>query len=270
MRNTRVMIVVVAGLLWLSPIALAQTLPDGPGKEILENKCSRCHTPDVVRTYRHTADDWQDEVVSMIDMGANVTDAELPVLVQYLATNWGPKTAPTSAAPAGATANGAAPSGEADAAALISKLAQSKHSLADGIRQAEQQNGVAISAKFELEGGTLMLSVYTAKAGRQADAEHNVLMELNGEATAAQWRPHVEVFDDKQHIARAATQLTVLQLTDITLSDLIQKAAALQKGTVYSVTPAVKMGKAAVEFLIAAPDGQTTELTLDAKTGQRF
>ena len=97
-----------------------------------------------------------------------------------------------------------------------------------------------------------------------------LLLELNGDATAAQWQPHAEVFEDKQHIARAAMQLTALQLTDLTLSDLIQKAASLQKGTVYSVIPAVKMGKAAVEFLIAAPDGQTIELTLDAKTGQRF
>src|SRR5207253_3246902 len=175
-----------------------------------------------------------------------------------------------TATPAAAPPAAAAPLQEADTAALIAKLTQSKHSLADGIRQAEQQNGEAISAKFELEDGALMLSVYTAKAGRQADAEHNALLELNGDATAAQWQPHVQVFDDKQHIARAAMQLTALQLTDITLSDLIQKAAALQKGTVYSVTPAVKMGKAAVEFLIAAPDGQTTELTLDAKTGQRF
>src|SRR6059058_3290230 len=133
MRNTATMMVLAGSLFWAAPIAVAQTLPDGPGKAILEAKCSRCHTPDVVRTYRHTTDDWQDEVSSMIDMGANVTDDEFPVLVQYLATNWGPKAAPTSAAPAGAPANGATPSGEADAVALISKLAQSKHSLADGI-----------------------------------------------------------------------------------------------------------------------------------------
>src|SRR5438132_406414 len=117
MQTTFVMMVLAASLFWVTPIAFTQTLPDGPGNALLEAKGHRCHTPDVVRTYRHTADDWQDEVSSMIDMGANVTDVELPVLVQYLATNWGPKTAPTSAAPAGTPANGTAPSGEADAAA---------------------------------------------------------------------------------------------------------------------------------------------------------
>ena len=67
-----------------------------------------------------------------------------------------------------------------EAKALIAKLGESKHSLLDGIAQAEKENGPAISAKFELEDGKLMLSVYTAKQGRDRDAEHNTLMELIG------------------------------------------------------------------------------------------
>src|SRR5437867_1698089 len=53
-----------------------------------------------------------------------------------------------------------------ETSALLAKLAQSKHSLADGIRQAEKEEGVAISAKFEMEGDELSLSVYTATQGR--------------------------------------------------------------------------------------------------------
>src|SRR5215216_1267516 len=67
--------------------------------------------------------------------------------------------------------------------ALLGKLKDSKHSLVDGIKQSEKENGVAISAKFEMKGETLMLSVYTAKAGLDKDSEHNALIELQGDAS---------------------------------------------------------------------------------------
>src|SRR5215216_445774 len=150
---------------------------------------------------------------------------------------------------------------------LVPALKQSKLSLLDGIHQAEVGNGPAISAKFEVEDGKLLLSVYTAKSGLKVDTEHNVLMELKGEATTASWQPKLEIFEDKPHIARSAMHLTVMQLTKMTLSDLIQKAASMQKGTVYSAIPTVKNQKAAVEFLIGTPDGKSTSVTLDVQTG---
>jgi hypothetical protein len=95
-------------------------------------------------------------------------------------------------------------------AALLAKLSSSKHSLADGVLQAEKLGGPAISAKFEMEGNQLMLSVYTAKQGRDRDAEHNSLMELIAPATTDTWKPKSEVFQDKAHIARSAMHLTVM------------------------------------------------------------
>src|SRR5215203_3687125 len=83
-------------------------------------------------------------------------------------------------------------------------IGDSKHSLLDGISQAEKVGGAAISAKFEVEGGKLMLSVYTAKDGKEKEAESNTLMELGGDATTPQWTPKTEVFEDKAHIARSA------------------------------------------------------------------
>ena len=66
---------------------------------------------------------------------------------------------------------------------LLTQLKGSKLTLAQGIAQAEKDSGPAISAKFELDEGHLSLSVYTAKAGLDKDAEHNVLMELSGDPT---------------------------------------------------------------------------------------
>src|SRR5262245_58809384 len=117
---------------------------------------------------------------------------------------------------------------EDETSALLANLPQSKHSLADGITQAEKEEGVAILAKFEMEGDELSLSVYTATPGRSADAEHNTLVELAGKPTTDQWQPKKEVFDDTAHIARASMHVTLMQLTNLTLAEVVQKAAAHQ------------------------------------------
>ena len=156
---------------------------------------------------------------------------------------------------------------EEETSALLAKLPQSKHSLADGIKQAEKEEGIAISAKFEMEGDELSLSVYTAKPGRSTDAEHNTLVELAGNPTTDQWKPKKEVFEDKPHIARASMHLTLIQLTPLTLEDVVKKAAAQQPGTVYAVSPAIREGKPVFEVLVATPDHKSVPLTLDLRTG---
>jgi hypothetical protein len=70
-----------------APVA-AQTFPDGPGKEILEKKCSTCHAPEQVTTFGRSAEEWHEVIVNMIDLGAEVTEEESKVLVEYLAKNW--------------------------------------------------------------------------------------------------------------------------------------------------------------------------------------
>jgi hypothetical protein len=148
---------------------------------------------------------------------------------------------------------------------LLSKLSGSRHTLADGIRQAEKTAGPAISAKLEMKGDQLMLSVYTAKQGRDRDAEHNTLMELIGPAAAATWTPETEVFADKEHIARSAMHLTLMQLSRMSLADAIKKAEAQQPGTVYSAIPAIQNGRPVVEVLVATKDGQSKHVSVDLK-----
>jgi hypothetical protein len=157
---------------------------------------------------------------------------------------------------------------EEETSALLAKLPQSKHLLAEGIKQAEKEEGVAISAKFEMEGDELSLSVYTAKQGRSIDAEHNTLMELAGAPTSDQWKPKKEVFEDKPHIARASMHLTLMQLTKLKLEDVVQKVAAQRPGTVYSVIPAIRDSKPVFDVLVATPDHKSVPLTLDLRTGE--
>jgi len=157
---------------------------------------------------------------------------------------------------------------EGEAGTLLGMLKESKISLADGIRQAEKAYGPAISAKFEMKGDKLVLSVYTAKEGLSKDSEHNVLMELIGDATQAQWTPETEVFEDRPHIARSAMHLTSMQLTKMTLADVVKRASARQQGTVYSVIPAIRDGAVVFDVLVATPEGGSAHLTLNATSGK--
>jgi uncharacterized membrane protein YkoI len=151
---------------------------------------------------------------------------------------------------------------------LLAKLKDSKFSLADGIAQAEKENGLAISAKFELEGDKLSLSVYTAKAGLGKDAEHNALIELAGDPTQDTWKTETEVFEDKKHLTRSAMQLTLVQLSKLTLRDAIKKAEAAQPGTVYSITPAVKDGNPVFNVKVANAEGKSINVVVDGKSGE--
>ena len=157
---------------------------------------------------------------------------------------------------------------EHDDAALLGRLKDSKHSLTDGINQSEKENGLAISAKFEMDGDKLVLSVYTAKAGLGNDAEHNVLVELSGDAAHSPWEAGVEVFEDKKHLTRSAMQLTLVQLSRLTLAEVIKKAESAQTGTVYSITPAVKDGNPVFDVLVATAEGKSVHLSVDGKTGK--
>jgi hypothetical protein len=150
-------------------------------------------------------------------------------------------------------------------AETVSRLATSKHTLVEAIRQAEKANGSVISAKFEYEDGKLWLGVYAAKNGRAADAEHNTLIEMKGEPNAAVWKPETEVFTDKEHLTRSAMQLTLMQLSKASLADLVTQASTGKSGTPYSAIPEVKKGKPVVVVRFAMPEGNTQAVDVDLR-----
>ena len=64
-------------------------VPDEPGKKILEGACTACHNLDRIVSKQYDKDSWDGIVQSMRDKGATVSDDEAPVLVEYLAKNFG-------------------------------------------------------------------------------------------------------------------------------------------------------------------------------------
>jgi hypothetical protein len=153
----------------------------------------------------------------------------------------------------------------ADQAALIKALSGAKHSLAQGITQVAKGTEVPTEAKYELEDGKLMLSVYTSAKGFDTPAESNSFNEYGGEATAATWAPKKEVFTDLEHIARSAQYHTLLSMTKLTIPTIIQKAAP--QGTVVSVKEKVRNGKPVFEVMTV--QGSTMKTThYDLITGE--
>src|SRR5213595_3186143 len=143
--------------------------------------------------------------------------------------------------------------------AVAQALGKSKLSLLAGIRQASQGSAKAISAKFELEDGKLSLSVYTAEKGLAVPAEKNVLQELSGSPEQDKWTPNVEVFKDVPHVARSSEQLTLMALGKASLTNIIARVQKTQSGTVFSVTPVIRIHRAVAEVLVA-DDGKVKKV----------
>ena len=157
----------------------------------------------------------------------------------------------------------AAWSEEADQA-LIRAIPGAKITLLQGIAQVAKGAEVPTEAKYEMEDGKLMLSVYTSAKGFDTAAEDNSFNEYGGEATSSTWAPKKEVFTDLKHIARSAQYHTLLSMTKMTIPAIIQKAAA--DGTVFSVKEKVHNVKPVFEVMTVK--GNTAKTTFyDLITG---
>jgi hypothetical protein len=159
----------------------------------------------------------------------------------------------------------AARSDNADQAALLKAMSGAKVSLEQGIAQVAKGTEVPTEAKYEMDDGKLMLSVYTSAKGFDTAAEDNSFNEYGGDPTAATWAPKKEVFDDLKHIARSAQYHTLLSMTKMTIPAIIKKASA--QGTVFSVKEKVRNGKPVFEVMTA--QGNTAKTTFyDLVTGE--
>lgn len=149
--------------------------------------------------------------------------------------------------------------------ALISAMPGAKHSLLQGIAQVAKGTEVPIEAKYEMENGKLMLSVYTSAKGFDTAAEDNSFNEYKGDATTSAWTPKKEVFADLKHIARSAQYHALLSMTKTTIPAIIQKASA--QGTVLSVKEKIRNGRPVFEVMMA--QGNTAKATFyDLATGE--
>jgi cytochrome c5 len=70
-------------------VAAHGPMPDGKGKDVVLNVCTMCHDLSRIKNGRRSAEMWQETLQSMLNEGAPLSDADFPVVLQYLAKNFG-------------------------------------------------------------------------------------------------------------------------------------------------------------------------------------
>jgi cytochrome c5 len=64
-------------------------MPDGKGKDIVLNVCTMCHDLGRIRNGRRSPEAWEETLNSMLNEGAPLSDQDFPVVLNYLAKNYG-------------------------------------------------------------------------------------------------------------------------------------------------------------------------------------
>jgi cytochrome c5 len=63
-------------------------IPDGRGKEIVLNTCTMCHDLKRIKLGRRSPEEWEETLISMLNEGAPLSDADFPVVHAYLSKNF--------------------------------------------------------------------------------------------------------------------------------------------------------------------------------------
>jgi mono/diheme cytochrome c family protein len=87
----------------------AQVPPPGPALDLINQRCSACHTTATVFSQRKSADDWAATVQLMVDRGADLKPDETDAVITYLSKNFSDAPAAATAAPAAAPTPAPAP-----------------------------------------------------------------------------------------------------------------------------------------------------------------
>jgi len=126
---------VVALVMGMALPAWSQTaLPEGKGKDIVEVTCSACHGLTYITNGHNSKAEWGYIVSDMISRGALLEEAEIPIVVEYLAEHFGPAKAAASSSTGKINVNKAAARELAASLGLTDKEAEA-------VVQYRQQNG---------------------------------------------------------------------------------------------------------------------------------
>ena len=70
------------------PALSGEGLPDGPGKDVTVMACAPCHEARRAASVRLTRDGWAGVIDSMRLRGAQVSDENFPIILDYLSTHF--------------------------------------------------------------------------------------------------------------------------------------------------------------------------------------
>ena len=81
----------ITGSVWGQSPAAGPTLPPGAGRDIAQAKCVSCHDASRLVAPGYSREGWQGVVDRMMKIGVQLTPAEVPILIAYLAGGFPPK-----------------------------------------------------------------------------------------------------------------------------------------------------------------------------------
>jgi competence protein ComEA len=85
--GSRLLLAAIAAGATILP-SLAEGLPDGPGKALVEAVCSECHTTERLALQQLTKPQWADKVLEMLQEAPDVKQSERDTIVEYLAKSF--------------------------------------------------------------------------------------------------------------------------------------------------------------------------------------
>ena len=130
---------------------------------------------------------------------------------------------------------------ESDSAALAAAMKSATATLQGGLKASEAQ-GTPISAKFEIEGGKLQLSIYTMKGN---DFTEVVADPTTGAIAKA------EKITDADDIKEAASQKAAMAKAKVLLLTATETAVSANAGSrAVSIIPELKNGQATAEVTL--------------------
>jgi virginiamycin B lyase len=87
---------ITASALSVVTIARSQSLPQGPGQDLVKTACSNCHELGRVTNTGHTPQDWKTIVAMMINVGARLDRNQIDTITAYLSQNFPEKPKPAA------------------------------------------------------------------------------------------------------------------------------------------------------------------------------
>jgi hypothetical protein len=67
-----------------------EAFPPHPNRDLVIRACAPCHAPELVVAKKHTAEEWDEIVLTMVDRGAIATEEEQLQILDYLLHFFGP------------------------------------------------------------------------------------------------------------------------------------------------------------------------------------
>ena len=74
----------------LDPVQAGDPLPEGQGRNLVSEKCQRCHNLDRIQEMRGSREQWSEILEEMTNNGLVLNDKDTKVVLKYLETHLGP------------------------------------------------------------------------------------------------------------------------------------------------------------------------------------